>query len=213
VLSNLKINDSLLEDLKSIDWRQQAPVDWSKRDRAFDIDYIDKLKNIITSKIPLWYAIKFYGIFFQKISNILTIKISTSLEEEIYNNWPFLKNMPEPPIIRLQIVYGGSRVPLHIDKTRSVSLIYPLKNHNTAITNFYKSNQKYPRRGSVNPKTCELVDSIKISQDPVLLNVDQIHDVVFPTNKIDIKDARISLNLKWERMKFEEVLYFFNDTK
>ena len=33
VLSNLKINNSLLEDLKSINW--------SKQDQAFKIDYVD----------------------------------------------------------------------------------------------------------------------------------------------------------------------------
>ena len=200
VLPNLAVNDTLLQELISVNWVAMPG--------AFKLTSFDMLKDFIKTEVPLVHVFATYGWRLQKVSKFFTVKLPAKIEKQIHDNWPFLNKMPELPFIRLQIVYGGMHVPLHIDKTRSASLIYPLKNHGSAVTNFYSSEYTFSRRGMVDPSKCSLVESIKIDQCPVLLNVDQIHDVKF-LEPASINNARVSLNLKWEKMKYNQVLSFF----
>ena len=187
--------------------------DWTASDPAYRITRTGIALQLLTiwqeNRIPPWNLIQQYGFLFERIGEIRTVHVPDHVSQSILNQWTFLQKMPEKPIIRLQILYGGECIPIHIDRTRSTSLIYPINNH-TATTNFYDLQKEPIGRALVDPTTCLLTSSITIDQHPVLLDVDCPHDVTYKKNSITFDNPRISLNLKWEDMKFQQVLKYFN---
>jgi hypothetical protein len=78
------------------------------------------------------------------------------------------------------------------------------------IVFFYDLQKEPTGREMVDPTTCLLTSSVTIGQHPALLDVDCPHDVTYKKNSITFDNPRISLNLKWEDMKFQQVLKYFN---
>ena len=96
-------------------------------------------------------------------------------------------------------------IPLHIDLTRSTSLIIPVLHRTQAKTNFYSLNTMPNNRGMIEPTDCKLLSSIIIDQVPALLDVDEIHAVTYDKNILTPDHPRVSVNLKWPETKFSTV--------
>ena len=196
-------NDEL--ELRTFDWTRVKP--------AYHLTRTSIALKLLTiwqeDHIPPWKLIQQYGFLFERIGNFRTVHVPDHVVQSILNQWVFLQEMPEKPIIKLQILYGGECVPIHVDRTRSTSLIYPINNH-TATTNFYDLQKELTGRALVDPTTCLLNSSVIIGQHPVLLDVDCPHDITYKRNSITFSNPRISLNLKWSDMKIQQVLKYFN---
>jgi len=187
-------------------------LNWSKLPLAFRADRQLFLKNFIKAKkYTSWTSIRglqrWYGFFAQNVGTIDNYHLPDTLLSKVQTHYnQFFNQLDEQPIIRLQIIYGGTLIPLHIDLTRSTSLIIPIKHDIQANTNFYKSAISTSVKGMVNPDDCVLTNSIIINCTPALLDVDQIHSVTY--NKLTRKSPRISINLKWPTTKFNTVAKF-----
>jgi hypothetical protein len=198
---NLVLPPELTDEIKSLNW--------SKLPLAFRADQQAFLKQFIqTKKYHNWTSIRgfqrWYGFFAQKIGTLDSYHLPDTLLSKVQNHYnQFFNQLNEPPIIRLQIIYGGTLIPLHIDLTRSTSLIIPIEHEIQANTNFYTSAINPTLRGMINPNDCVLNNSIIINRIPGLLDVDQIHSVTY--NKLTRESPRISLNLKWPTTKFNTV--------
>lgn len=203
-LPALKLHDQIVMDLADPVLRQQG-IRYAMDPKEFAKNL---LKICIDNRCSPWPFVKHYGILLQRLGYFYTVPVPNELAQRVKTQWKFLKDMPEPPVIRLQIIHSGQQVPLHIDASRSVSLIYPILNHDTARTNFYNAKKSLPR-GMVNPDDCEYQQSVTISEYPVLLNVDQPHDVTYSNNSVTPTRPRVSFNLKWQHMTFEQVLPYF----
>lgn len=169
------------------------------------------LKEFVRAKkYQSWKSIRgfqrWYGFFGQHIGTIEYYHLPTELLSKVqahYNN--FFADIKEQPVIRLQVIYGGSMIPLHVDLTRSTSLIIPVKHHARTKTNFYSLNTMPENRGMIEPTDCKLIKSITIDQIPALLDVDQIHAVTYNKDTLTRACPRVSLNLKWPETKFNVV--------
>ena len=198
-------------------FEQLQVLDWSKLTLAYDFtkttlrDEFTRYQHANTANSMSWWElIKFYGPILYKTATVLTYKLPGAVEEEILQQWKInFKQLEILPTVTLQVVYGGTIVPLHVDETRNTSLLFPISNHSSAKTNFYKLLDKTLelKTGLVNPYRCQRVDSVIIDQ-PTLLNVDEIHDVTY--NKINKQNPRVTLSLKWP-FKFQQVLSIFNN--
>jgi hypothetical protein len=136
-----------------------------------------------------------YYILPKDLDKIITDKISDFFGEDL----------TDEIVIRLQSMYGARGTAWHIDPTRTVSLIYPVIHQYPAETCFYQ--QKIPlsneQSGLVNPAHYQLVDSICIDKCPVLLNVKNVHSVMFGDSKFTKQMPRLSLTVKWKTFDFK----------
>lgn len=164
------------------------------------------IKELVKSRdFNLLDYCKQYGFFFEKIGVINNYCLPPSIATAVAKHYKkYFGTINEEPIIRLQVMYGGTQIPMHIDLTRSVSLIIPVANHSSAVTNFYSASRSLAR-GLINPADCKLSNSVTISKYPALLDVDQVHSVNYDLKSLTKTEPRISLNLKWPTVKFNEL--------
>lgn len=204
-LSNFALPSDLVSDIKNLDYSQLEAAMIS--DRFF---YIKALREEGFSWIEIFKWFKSYGWMFSKTGTLTTYKLPLDIEHRIIE---FLKKSVDSSadqnlFLRLQIVYNGSLIPLHVDRTRSASIIYPIDHSYPALTKFYKTTN-VTRRGMCNPNYCKEVDSILIKNDPVLLNVDEIHSIEYAEGSITKHSPRISLAIKWEHRSVDEIELLF----
>ena len=57
-----------------------------------------------------------------------------------------------------------------------------------------------------NPLNSKMVDGVEIKDYPVLLNTDKLHDVRWTANSLTIEKPRVSMFLKWNSLKFDQVM-------
>jgi len=164
------------------------------------------LRECLRNRINPVGVFNYYGWSCRHIGNIVYYAMPSDIEQSILAEWNFLKIWPEPPIMRMQIIFGGREIPMHIDRTRACSLIVPLINHTKAVTGFFESRHKNPRRGMVDPSVCVLKCQVRIDQHPVLLNTDVIHNV----SELDADVPRISLSLKWQNSSYRDIKSFLD---
>lgn len=162
------------------------------------------IKSLVTNTEAwnLWSFISNYGLFGQKIATLLNLRLPTDLESLVLGNIKEHIESKEIPIVRMQIVFGGSRVPLHIDPTRTASLIIPLANHGGSVTRFYHSKISSP--GLIDPKDADLAEQINID-DPTLLNTKLAHDVEC-ARSFSMSASRTSLTVKWAHTGFNQLV-------
>lgn len=186
-------------------------LDWSTLPLAYRADRLVFLKEFIrakkyTSLSAIRGFQKCYGFFAQNVGTIDNYHLPEDLLSQVQNHYSqFFDHLDEQPIIRLQIVHGGNLIPLHIDLTRSTSLIVPISHLAPARTNFYTSPDAPTSRGMVDPTNCQLTNSIIIDRIPALLDVDQIHAVTYDKHTLTRESPRISINLKWSSTKFSTI--------
>jgi len=148
--------------------------------------------------------------FFQEAGTILSYELPSNIENNLMEQMSEFLDLDKvgKPIIRLQVVYGGSIIPLHIDQTRGASIVYPIVHSDIAHTNFYSSTYTYNTvgdRGLVDPEDCTLTDTINITTTPVLLNTDKIHAVSYNKGQITKDNPRISITFKWKESVYNQI--------
>lgn len=204
-LTNFALPSDLVADIKNLDHARLEAAMIS--DRYF---YIKVLREEGFSWVDIITWFKSYGWMFSKTGTLSTYKLPLDIEHRVVN---YLKNSVDSSadqnlFLRLQVVYNGSLVPLHVDRTRSASIIYPIDHSQPALTKFYKTSD-VTRRGLCNPNCCMEVDSVLIKHDPVLLNVDEIHSVEYAAGSITKQSPRVSLAIKWEHRSVDEIELLF----
>ena len=204
-LTDFELPSDIVSDIKNLDQGQLEAAMIS--DRFFYIKVLRE-EGFSWFEIVKWFMS--YGWLFSKTGTLSTYKLPLDIEHRISE---FLKNSVDSSadqnlFLRLQVIYNGSLVPLHVDRTRSASIIYPIDHSQPAVTKFYKAIGQ-ARRGLCDPTQCEQVDSVLIKHIPVLLNVDEIHSVEYTAGSITKDCPRISLAIKWENRSAAEIELMF----
>jgi hypothetical protein len=152
---------------------------------------------------------KLYGFWFDKICTtdyyVLPDELTNSITDAMSDF--FKQDLTNEIVIRLQSMYGTQGTALHIDPTRTASLIYPIDHRARAETCFYQSVDQSvdPPDGMVNPNHYKYVNGVVIDRYPTLLNVKKVHAVMFDSNIIDKQTPRLSLTVKWKTHDFDQV--------
>ena len=197
-LTNLKISDNLVNTISNINWQSLTPV--FKVSPWFYFCHV--LQHCYQHKIMPWHFLSNGS-----VGTLLTYKfpetIENAIKQELYAS---IYNMKEQPIIRLQVIYGGRHIAVHTDPTRSVSLVYPISNHNYAKTTFYKGPSTL---GVINPADCVLDDYVIIDKHPVMFEVSKPHSVNYPAGTLTKQQPRISLSIKWQHSTFDQIAKHF----
>lgn len=156
----------------------------------------------------LWDFLQYHRCNITNIGTIELRRLPIDIESDIRKSIvPLLgSHMVKKAIIRLQIVYGGQGIPVHIDPTRSAGVVYPLSHDHDSWTEFYQTSDMSNRRGIINPRSCVMIESVNITHQPVLLDLDQPHAVVYDKNAYSKQSPRISLSIKFENVTFTELL-------
>lgn len=157
-----------------------------------------------------WAFAKEYGFWFDRICTTdyhvlpddLTMRVTDVMSEF------FQKDLSNEIVIRLQSMHGRQGTAWHIDPTRTASLIYPIEHQSSSKTCFYQPvlDQTNGQEGMVNPKYYEYIDGVVINRYPALLNVKQVHAVMFNNDTYTKETPRLSLTVKWRTRDFEQVV-------
>jgi len=157
-----------------------------------------------------WQLLKSYGLFFHKVGYYKSFILPKILKCAVLKSLhPWIKNMPEKPVVILQTIYGAKRIPMHVDPLSTVGLLIPISNHENSHTNFYTSDQHYSAGSVVDPQHCTLIHSINVLAHPVLINTTKIHDVTIDPRQHTKQNPRLTVNVKWSKMTFEQVVSYF----
>ena len=196
-INNFKLSSQLEDQLFCLDW-QSLPVTtvFGKKEIFYD-SYINN------SMLDMF---KHYGLVLQKIGIIISSKLPDRLEWDIRNEikQQFGELLSNEVIVRLQMVYGGEGIPIHIDRTRNSSIVYPISHAAGGSTEFYEYNGP-PIRGMISPQWCKLTQKVVIDRTPVLLDTRSPHAIRYNKGTYTKKDPRISLSLKFEKLDFQTV--------
>lgn len=194
IISDLHLSANLQQQLKSLVWRQ-LPV-------TTDIDRLVVLRRMIRTRDNWLDYLVHYGWKLQRIATLKNLRIDRELEEQVVDIVQKHFGCSESPVVRLQVMFGGQMLPLHIDTPKHASLIIPIDNHSSASTHFYQALRPVDP-ALPNPLQCDCVESIVISQ-PTLIDTDCIHNVMH--NAVVTKQhPRISVTAKWTSTKFSDL--------
>jgi hypothetical protein len=189
-----------LHELNTINWKKLPVTTELNRWQVFQ-DFINhyklrgwKLKNFINR----------YGIIGQQVCILKNIRLPAELDQRIKKQVNNFFNAAQDPVVRLQVIFNGTIVPLHKDTTRESSFIIPIMNHAGSFTKFYNYNNTQIGDGLVDPGACTCVDQVEIVC-PTLINTKKIHSVEF-ANQYTINNPRISITAKWESCNFQELV-------
>ena len=134
-LPNISLSNDIVDAAKKLPWQHMA-----KKDIYENLNWHD-LENNTSMGVPENLRSQyqsFYGPENKLIGTIFTLQLPVEIEQEIRSQWAFLTEFDDQPIIRLQIVCGGSQIPVHVDLTKTTSLIFPVANHQNCFTQFYE---------------------------------------------------------------------------
>ena len=196
-ITNFKLPRKIQQVLENIDWKI-LPV-------ASKFNKIQLLKMLIRNKI-LINGLFHYGILLQDASTLVSTRLPQDLEKLVrqYLEKKFGSLLATEAIIRLQVVYGGKIVPIHIDLTKQSSIVYPIKHKHTSSTLFYNC-KRVNTRELIDPKKCTLYEEVSVTDMPVLLDTNVPHAVKYSKNLYTYDDPRISLSIKFEKLTFSTV--------
>jgi hypothetical protein len=196
-VTNFKLPNNIEQTLQNINWAN-LPV-------ATQFDRRHILKVLIRNKI-LIDGLMHYGLFLQHVGTLISYRLPEELEKIIRNQLHIQCSslLAREAIIRLQIMYGGKIVPIHIDLTRQSSIVYPIKHEHNSSTVFYNCNNLNTRE-LINPKKCNYVNEVTITDMPMLLDVSIPHSVNYNKNIYTKYVPRISLSIKFEKLTFSAV--------
>jgi hypothetical protein len=205
-LKNLKLSDKLVKTISDIDWHSMKPAHyagpWQFLRAVLRYCYKNKVMPCI---------------FFSEgwPGTVITYKLPQLIEDAIALELQAVTHvMKEQPIIRLQVIYGGCQIAMHTDVTRNVSLVYPISNHSSARTTFYKespikSKDRFSMPGVVNPTNCVLDDYVIIDKHPVMFDVSKPHSVNYAKGTLTKQNPRISVGIKWQHSTFNQIAKHF----
>jgi hypothetical protein len=205
--------------------------DWYLKldDFVIDEDIVQHLRHLDISKLPnlrtkfgpwfylkkmlskgrWWQSRRDYGWFCQNTSEMRSLSLAEDITERIRHRVKALvgEDLAQEAVIRLQLMYGGSIIPHHIDMTRQVSLVYPVMHDLPSVTEFYDSQYNNGLERDfvgVDPPNKPAV-SFSIEHKPVLLNTNIVHAVRYAKNSYTKHNPRRSITIKWEHKDFSQI--------
>ena len=137
-LSNLNLSADIVNAVKKLPWQTMA-----KSDIYENLNWHNLAANAsagVPENLQSQYQ-SFYGPENKLIGTMFNFELPVEIEQEIQSQWTFLTEFDDQPTIRLQIVCGGSMIPVHADVTKTTSLIFPLANHENCFTQFYEFSE------------------------------------------------------------------------
>lgn len=195
---DLKLPDNIVEDLLQIDWCNLTPT------TSFNY------KNYLRAAWRAGFLLDLLFHYKLNLSNLGNVKNFTlpqatlkSITHELTKILP--QEIVSQAVIRLQVIYGGVGIPVHIDETRYSSIVYPIYHPCRSETRFFSKNIKKLTRGLQNYQNCTIVSSTIVETCPVLLNTDWPHDVFYSKDVYTVNQPRISLTIKFEAITFTEL--------
>jgi len=200
-LTDFKLPTDLDLELRYLDWRDMQKI--SCYDQWVSLKFWARNFSWTTYKI----FFNHYGWLFNRIATLDSYLLDESLTKAVtqYTSDYFQRDLTNEITVRLQVIYHGSCVPLHIDPTRTVSLIYPLAHRHTSYTISHESTELVSP-GMVNPLYCREVNRVSADVYPALVDVSNIHSVTFDAKSYTKLDPRISLAIKWKTLSFAELV-------
>lgn len=150
-----------------------------------------------------------YGWFFSTAGVLDSYRLPTNIENDIVKELltMFDKSTVDDCVIRLQVVYGGDVIPLHIDITRTASIIYPIHHNETAYTVFCQRPQPIlPTEQLFKPSECNEVDRVLIDHISVLFDTKVIHGVYYHGQQLTKNNPRVSVSIKWKTLTIDNIL-------
>jgi len=201
VIKDFELSRPILNQLRSLDW-QSLPVTLKTDSGGYRRLLLGNLRFR-----DFYTFVKAYGWNFGRMavmdSCVLPDDLVEKIKKEVQEYFP---QSSDDLIIRLQIAYNGETVPLHIDTTRTASLVYPLIHHSRSDTVFYSSKpNKTHVIDCLDPDSFNESCRINIDQHPVLLDVKVPH-AVFLSNTYTKAYPRISLTIKWKTLEFNQLV-------
>jgi hypothetical protein len=186
---NFRLPHAIESGLKALDW-QSLPVSSS-------YTVTEWVKQAIERGI-LWQSLDFYGWRLQHIGSLKSCQIPDQIEHQIRSEMRsrYGNKLAEAASIRLQVVYGGSIIPIHTDLRRESSIVYPILHRNPSATSFYRYPQHIDQ-GMIPPKQCQYIDSVCIDTCPTMLDVNVPHAVLYRPGSFTKEQPRVSLSLKF----------------
>jgi hypothetical protein len=195
---NFELSSELLKHLKALNWHNL--------ELATSFDYKNYLRSAWTSGGLFNFLLHYKGNPFNAgcFKNfMLPDSLITRIDPEIAKIFP--KEIAAQAIVRLQVIYGGVGLPFHIDPTRSASIVYPISHPHYSETRIFSCNDNLASKGLQDYKKCYLTDVVEICTQPILIETDRPHDVLYAKNIYTKKQPRISLTIKFETVKFAEL--------
>lgn len=137
-LPNTSLSNDIVAAVKNLPWQRMAKKDIYENLNWHDLEYNTSMG--VTEDLRSQYQ-SFYGTENNLVGTMFNFELPIELDKEIRSQWKFLSHFNDQPILRLQIVCGGSMIPVHVDVTKTTSLIFPLVNHENCFTQFYEFSE------------------------------------------------------------------------
>jgi hypothetical protein len=143
----------------------------------------------------------------RKSMNFDIHKLPDSLEQEIFNQLPDkIKNMDNPPYIRLQTMYNGDFVFPHSDYDRTAALL-TIVSDNREKTCWWKQTEYHELPGSTMPDIDKIERAASVyagKGETWLFDVHEIHSVEREIGHHN--DRRITINFRWSKTPMKEII-------
>jgi hypothetical protein len=196
-LENFCVSQQLNNDL--------AGLPWQSLELASAYTRSDWLRQAYQRGILL-QSLGAYGWIMQDVGTLLSYSIPPGVEHKIRNELQqrYGSEFSAAASIRLQIIHGGSIIPIHTDLNREASIVMPISHRRPSITAFYKC-VNHEVRGMMPPDICEYTGGVSADVYPVLLQVNVPHAVVYSRGAYTQNSPRISLSLKFQNLDFDAV--------
>ena len=201
VIKDFELSRPILNQLRSLDW-QSLPVTLKTDSGGYRRLLLGNLRFR-----DFYTFVKAYGWNFGRMATMDSCVLPSDLVQKISKEVQEYFSQPSDDlVIRLQIAYNGETVPLHVDTTRTASLIYPLSHPERSDTVFYDSKpNKTHVIDCLDPDSFTESCRINIRQHPVLLDVKVPH-AVFLSEIYTKANPRISLSIKWKTLEFNQLV-------
>ena len=199
VIADLYLDADLQRSIELLAWQKLTVTTEVNRLRVF--------RRMINTGDNWLDYLAYYGWLLGRIATVKNLRIDHDLEQQVVDIVQQHFGCSEAPVVRLQVMFGGQMLPLHIDTPKHASLVIPIDNHKCASTNFYRALRPVDS-ALPNPQQCECVESVVIDR-PTLIDTDCIHSVVY-NEPITKQYPRISLTAKWMITGFRDLAKVFD---
>lgn len=194
----------LLWDLPDDIKNQVARMSWNDLPITTGLSRWSMLRRVAVGWLRQDWALRgfleHYGPLFGRVPVLHNIRLPDDLERSISDLVKQRFDRAAAPVVRLQIMYGGDFMPIHIDSTREASLVIPIMNHHGTYTRFYSSQDQ---TSILDPTRCQFQEEVEITS-PTLIDTKQPH-AVFCHKSYTKLDPRISITAKWTNAKYSEL--------
>ena len=113
-LPNISLSNDIVAAVKKLPWQRMAKKDIYENLNWHDLEYNTSMG--VPENLRSQYQ-SFYGLENKLIGTMFNFELPDEIEQEIRSQWTFLTEFDDQPIIRLQIVCGGSMIPVHFTPT------------------------------------------------------------------------------------------------